>query len=79
VGDIAVHDMAAGFDDFEPVEVLDGLRSPRNRVADGGVGAVGRGANQFDDLVGVVGHHQTFLVLGRRGETGNAGGRSLQH
>jgi hypothetical protein len=61
VRDLAALDMAAGFGDFEPADVVDGRRGAGDRALDGVLDAGGRGADQLNDLVNVVTHELPSL------------------
>ena len=54
--DLAVGDLSARLDDFEPVEVAQRLAGGLDRVADRVVDARRRRADEFDHLVDMVGH-----------------------
>ena len=54
MANLAIHDMTPRFDDFEPVDVTDGLSSRFDCDADRGIGAVGGGSNNFKKLVDVI-------------------------
>ena len=56
VGERAVLDMAASFHDFKPVQAPQGRAGAGDSAADGVVGALGRGADDLDDAVGVAAH-----------------------
>ena len=61
--DLAALDMAAGFEDFEPADILDRGGSPRNRSLDRILDAGGRGADELNDLVDVVRHELPSLKM----------------
>jgi len=54
--DLAALDMPARFEHFEPADIVDRARSPRNRPLDRVLDAGGRGTDELNDLVDVVSH-----------------------
>ena len=71
VGDGAVLDVAAGLDDLEPAEVAQGLAGAVDGVLDGGLDAMGGGADEFDQFVGVLAHSmQNRMGMRARGYLG---------
>ena len=69
VRDLAALDVAAGFEDFEPADVVDGGRGAGDRRLDRILDAGRRGADELDDLVNMIGHGPAPSVL-LRGENG---------
>src|SRR4051812_19857496 len=56
VPDLAVLQMAADLGDLEPVQAVQGLRRPVDRVADRLVDPVGRASHDLGNAIGVVAH-----------------------
>ena len=54
VRDLTAVDVAAGFEDFEPADIVDRARRPGDRGLDRVLDAGGGGADELDDLVDVV-------------------------
>ena len=58
---LAVDHMATRLHHLEPVDMADRAGRGLDRIADGGVGALVRGADDFDELVDAIGH---LVLLG---------------
>jgi hypothetical protein len=62
VPDLAVLDMAAGLDNFEPVQISQRLAGPLDRGLDGILDAGLRGTNKFNHLVDMIRHRVLLLI-----------------